>query len=440
MRTTSSYPVIVPALARNLLAALLLLAACTKVPEAGRRVPVASGDPIGFAVAGQETKGKTPLTTLAALAGQDFGVSAWYTPEGETFDVLGSTSVKYFENQRFGYIKESGEDNSYANHAWQGVTRASDNAVSPNPVYWPLDGTLTFFCYAPYRSDAGAATPPDPDGRDIVLEAPVTDPGIISRLPDYLPGSPLIRVTPAASASEQADFLCAPALLDKSRSDALGTFPLDFGKHWMTRVEFWFNETGFVYPTETVPEGEVVAVRVMSVSLKNIIGSRYLYFTEAAPYRTECAWSGEVSPAAPADASAAFPRATYRISGDARELKTIAYFNAQQVNVPVRNDANDNHISLHTNRGLLFLLPQELPDDAELEVVYALVEQHGLPVISEILTCSLPATSLVTWPEGKVVRYLLTLDLSERAIVGVKTLIIPWEDAGNPYYEQEMLY
>ena len=410
----------------------LLPFSCSKDPSG------VSGHPIEFSLDNSSTKGQTPITTLAALAAQDFSVSAWYTPEGEIFEAADAHPVAYIRNHRFGYIKASGEDNSYANHAWQGVNRASNNSLTANPVYWPLDGALSFFCYAPYRANAAAATPPDPDDRDIVLEAPVTDEGIISRLPDYLPGSPLVRVTPKLAAASQADFLCAPALLDIDRFDAAGEIPVDFSRHRMTQVTFAFNETGFVYPTGTVPEGEEVAVRVMSVSVKNVVGSRYLYFTKTLPYGAECAWSEAVSPAAPADAAAGFPLATYKITGDARELKTITYYNARQVNVPQRNDANDNHISLHTAQGLLFLLPQKLPDNAELEIVYALVEQHGLPVVSEIVTCPLPATSLDTWPEGKVVRYKLTLDIPARGVSNVVAQVYDWDDSGNSHNEELM--
>lgn len=408
----------------------LLLFSCSKEPAAP------SGHPIEFSLDGTSTKGQAAITTLAALAAQDFSVSAWYSPKGASFhDEDGTQAVAYISNHRFGYIKASGEDNSYANHAWQGVNRSGNN-LSARPVYWPLDGTLSFFCYAPCRADAAAATPPVPDERDIVLEAPVTDAGIISRLPDYLPGSPLIRVSPKLNAPDQVDFLAAPPLLDKRRTD--GAFPLDFSEHRMTRVEFLFNETGFVYPTGTVPEGEEVAVRVTSISLKNVIGSKYLYFTETQPYQTGCAWSGEVSPSDPATAAAGFPRATYQITGAARELRTIAQYNARYVNVPERNAANDNHLALQTNQGLLFLLPQKLPDDAELEVVYALVEQHGLPVVSEIVTCSLPLSSLDTWPEGKVVRYKITLNVPARGVSDVVAQAYDWDDSGNDHNEELM--
>ena len=83
-------------------ASLLLAGACSKAPEGERRVPAASEVPVAFAVGEPQAKGQAPITTLAALAAQDFSVSAWYSPEGEIFD--GVHSVKYFANHRFGYV------------------------------------------------------------------------------------------------------------------------------------------------------------------------------------------------------------------------------------------------------------------------------------------------------------------------------------------------
>ena len=183
---------------------VLLLAAvsCTREPldvsfaRPGGALPAASDVPVAFAVGGPQTRSQAPITTLAALAAQDFSVSAWYSPEGEIFD--GVHAVKYFANHRFGYVTSDLAGETSFPNAWQGVApHGTAGLVNANPVYWPVDGTLSFFCYAPYRE--GDA--------DIVLENPVTDAGVVARLPDYLPGSPLIRVTPPETAASQFDFL-----------------------------------------------------------------------------------------------------------------------------------------------------------------------------------------------------------------------------------------
>ena len=384
----------------------LLLSACSKVPAGERRVPAASDVPVAFAVDGPQTRSQAPLTTLAALAAQDFSVSAWYSPKGEIFD--GEHSVKYFANHRFGYIKGASEDDSYANHAWQGVSRSPTNVLSPNLVYWPLDGSLSFFCYAPYRE--GDA--------DIVLEDPVTDAGVVARLPDYLPGSPLIRVTPAETAAGQADFLCAPPLLDRDRTDEGGAFPLDFSKHRMTQVEFAFNYEGTLLNTVDIQE----SVRVTGITVRNVTGSKYFYFTEEAPYEVGCAWSDGVSPACPEEVSAHFPVASYTLSAANGDLKTYSIGGLPEA-------SGNNHETVSTPRGILYMLPQKHRIGAQLQISYSVVEQHGVTRSSEVITYELAETP--DWPEGKRVRYLLTLEIPARGVVAVSAEILDWKASGN---------
>ena len=401
-------------------AALLLLSSCTKVPETERCAPVASDVPVTFAVGGQQTRSLAPVTTLAALAEQDFSVSAWYSPEGEIFD--GVHSVKYFANHRFGYVTSDLAGETTFPDAWQGVApHAAAGLVNANPVYWPLDGTLNFFCYAPYRE--GDA--------DIALEDPVTDAGIAARLPGYLPGSPLIRVTPAEAAADQADFLASPALLDCSRYDAGGAFPLDFSKHRMTQVEFWFAYKGTLQSDPGITQTFEQA-RVSSIEIRDVVGSKYCYFTEAPDRTLGCAWSEKVSPE---DGGTVLPKTTYRlVSATGGELKTGLDASLEDI-----EEGGGYRFINDTPTGHLFLLPQKLPADAKLVVNYAILNLYAGTRVSEVVTLDL-ASGLSEWPEGKVVRYLLTLDLPERGVVGVKTQIIRWEDAGIPYYEQEMLY
>lgn len=356
-----------------------------------------SDEPIAFAVDGQMTKGD-PVTTLAALAAQQFSVSAWYSPDGQAFSAPGNTGYLAYKNHRFGYVTDDLAGQTTFPNPWQGANAPAGGGVTKDPIYWPFSGTLSFFCYAPYRVDAVSETPPDPDTRDIVLEDPVTDAGIVARLPGYLGDSPLIRVTPAASASAQADLLVAPPLLDKSRFYFAGQSQLDFSRHRMVQVEFQFNQKGFV------PDAEKVAVRVTGINLSHIIGSKYLYFTRNAQNETGCAWSDAVSPADPANLSAPLPQTSYGITAAAGELV--------EADLPERNGANDNHIASQTQEGVLFLLPQTLPADAEVEVAYALVDGQGSPVVTGAKTYALVQPALTEWPEGKRICYKLTLDLT----------------------------
>jgi len=414
---------------RTLGVLLLAAVACTREPldvafVPGGNLPVASDVPVAFAVGGQPTKGQAPITSLAELATQDFSVSAWYSPEGEIFD--GEHAVKYFENHRFGYVTSDLAGETTFPNPWQGVApHASAGIVNANPVYWPVDGTLSFFCYAPYRSGT----------TDIVVEDPVTDAAIAARLPDYVAGSPLLRVTPAETAADQVDFLASPPLLDCSRYDAGGMFPVDFSKHRMTQVEFWFAYKGTLQNDPSITQTFEQA-RVSSIEIRNVVGSKYCYFTEAPDRTLGCRWSEAVSPADPADGSAALPQTTYRlVSATGGELKTGLDASLEDI-----EEGGNYRFINDTPTGHLFLLPQTLPADAQLVINYAILNLYAGTRISEVVTLNLSDCAVTAWPEGKVVRYLLTLDLPERGVVGVKTLIIPWEDAGVPYYEQEMLY
>ncbi len=435
-------------LIRLLLPALtvaLAAAACTprleipdRVGDDGRLTgesPVASEEPIEFAVGGG-TKGQTPITTLTELAKRDFSVSAWYVAPGKAFRDGDATRIAYIANHRFGYLTNDPDHDAFSD-AWRGVAAhaATTGAAATAPVYWPLDGSLTFFCYAPYRANAVLDTPPVPDTRDIVLEAPVTDAGVIARLPGYLPGSPLLRVTPAASAADQVDFLAAPAVLDKRRTDNAGRFLLDLGQHRMTQVEFWFAYKG---PLQSDPSQTQTfeQARVSSIEIQNVVGSKYMYFTETMPYLTGNTWSDTVSPADPANSTAELPKTTYLLkSTEGGELKTGLDASLEDIeNGGAYRFIND------TPAGHLYLLPQTLPAGARLVINYTILNLYAGTRVSEVVTWNLDAGTVTAWPEGKVVRYLITLDLPARGSVGVKTLVIPWEDSGNVHNEQELLY
>jgi len=244
---------------------LALLAGCTK--EQQRALPVASSEPIVFSTVTPQTKGMPELFTLERLAAQDFSVSAWYTPEGATFGA-GSTSTSYLFNRRFGTL-----DTGPWTH-WQGITRTGGKAA--DPAYYPLDGTLSFFCYAPYQEDVTSAS-------DVYL---ISDPPqAVKELPNFIPGSPVIRFQPEASSEYQIDFIAAPALLDVNRTSS--AIPLDFTKHLTTQLRFYINYIG------TVSEGE--GIKVSQILIQNVISSEYLYFTESGGTRG-IEWCTTISP------------------------------------------------------------------------------------------------------------------------------------------------
>jgi len=400
---------------------VLFFCACNKVPAPGT-FPQASDQPIEFGVQGDaSTKGQAAIVSKSALALTDFGVTAVYSAPGESF---GAASINYIENYRFGYVTANVESESAFSHAWQGVSPHADTGpVTAKSVYWPLAGTLSFFSYAPYRADANADPAPVPDARDIALEAPVTDSGIRSRLPGYLVGSPLVRVTTAASPADQVDFLCAPPLLNRLRSSNGGQFTLDFSQHRMTQVKFGFNYSG------VLADPNHHFVQVSSIEIRGVVNSKYLYFTKAG-----CVWSDAVSPADKTNPAAAFSTADYRI-----DTATGGLLSGPSGDVPARDGGNTNHLVLSTDAGTLFLLPQEIPADAELVITYYTGEQHGVPLTSDVLTIPLRTANLTAWPMGKQVRYLITLNIPNQHVSGMTAQVYDWESSGNSHTVQELL-
>ena len=376
--------------------AALLLVGCDKhVPTEIH--PVQSSQPVEFN-AGAPTKGAPQLTTLERLAAQDFSVSACYTPSGETF---GAGSVRYIDNHRFGTLDEGP---TYT--TWRGITRIGGKAA--DPAYYPLDGTLSFFCYAPYREDIS-------DASDVYLDYE-PDPAVTSQLTDYLPGSPLITFTPSANTADQIDFLMATPLLDVERSTA--AIPLDFSRHLLTNIQFWCKYTGNMDPAE--------GVMISHLAITDVIGSEYLYFTKA---DNGTLGYDRCSFISPVDGSSDMPLASYEMTS---ESECLIFDN------PYLSDTEPRHIN-NTINGNVYLLPQTLPATAQLELTYVVKNRTTGSVMDENILV-FPLAGTADWPMGKTVKYTITIDVATRKDLDITVGIIDWTPAGNTNPTQELMY
>lgn len=374
---------------------VLLLTACGR--ERQPVVPVPSKEPIVFSPrTSEETKGKHPLVSLDLLADQRFSVSAWYTPENETF---GSSSVLYFGNHQFGTLDKVNFS------SWQGTFGTGNEEVA-DPLYYPLDGTLSYFCYAPYREDVSSSS------SDIqVLYNPGNE--ITDLLPDnYLSGSPIIRFRPFTAVTSLIDFLAAKPVLDANRNG--GPVALDFTEHLTTFIEFYIKYTGNVDPSE--------GITVSSITLRNVIGDEFMYFTDTDGTLGH-AWCSDVSPV---DNTSTMPRASYTLSnsdlkGDYLDPVTPLYIN-------------------ETLNGRLYLLPQVLPTDSWLDIVYNVKSRGNGWVLDENIV-SIPLNGTTPWPQGKIIRYTITITIADRSEVAITNIqIIDWVDALNDHTAEEITY
>ena len=387
------------------IATLAVLAGCTKpdTPESASVLPIASQQPIEFGASTPQTKGMPEIYTLERLAAQRFSVSAWYTPDGETF---GAGSTHYLANRQFGTLDKTGFS------LWQGTT-GSGVSEAADPAYYPLDGTLSFFCYAPYRDDVT-------DASDVNI-IPNPDAAITTHLTDYLPGSPLIRFTPKASSSGQIDFIAATPVLDVTRTGS--AIPLDFTNHLTTQLRFYVNYIGSMNAEE--------GAKISQIIIRDVIGSEYLYFTEAAGGTLGFDWCSTISPE---DGGAVMPKASYTLAGNA--LQDV-FLKRRDDSTPEKLEESYTFVNYTTN-GITYLLPQAIPAGAQLEVTYVIQNTTTeLNLDENVVTCSLPATP---WPQGRIVRYNITINIPARQVVNITTSIEPWSDAGNSHSPEELMY
>lgn len=358
--------------------------ACDREPVPAARISVE------FSARASGTKGAPQLTTVERLAAQHFSVSAWYTPEGEVF---GAGSRPYIRNHRFGLSGDT----------WHGMTATG----APDPVYYPLDGTLSYFCYAPYREDTG------PDSDICLTVNPETS--LTDRLDHYLPGSPLICFSPGTTPATQIDFIAAAPLLDVNRH--AGRLVLDFTRHLTTDIQFWCKYEGALNAEE--------GVTVTRISIRDVIGSEYLYFTENDGIPGQ-AWCSVISPL---DGSGDMPVASYTLSTQALDLITGENYLDGAEALWLNNTIN----------GRLYLLPQTLPEGAFLDITYV-VKNRGSDARLDENVVSLPLAGTPDWPVGKTVRYTITVPVADRKEARLAVSILDWTDAGNTHASQELMY
>jgi len=371
-----------------------VLAACRKESPSGLTKPQASDEAIAFSAGTPRTKGAPQLSTLERLAAQHFSVNAWYTRDGDTF---GTTSLSYIRNHRFGCT----DIPSYT--SWRGVTSGG----MADPVYYPLDGSLSFFCYAPYRADVSGTSDVHFDYEPAQT---VTD-----QLTNYMDGSPLICFTPSASPSSQIDFIAATPVLDVVRGG--GPVPLDFTNHLTTDIQFWCKYAGSLNENEGVMISQMV--------IRDVISSEYLYFTESAGM-LGFSWCSTVSPE---DGGAVMPVSSYSLSTVASDLITEN---------PYLSSSEAKHVN-NTINGRLYLLPQTLPAGAFLDLTYVVKNTASGGTLDEN-TVSIPLSGTAAWPMGKTVKYTITIGVAERKDVTLSASIVDWADAGNSHTDQELLY
>ena len=253
--------------------------------------------------------------------------------------------------------------------------------------YWPIlpDKTLTFYAYAPYNEDADSSSLvySEEEGRG--------------------QWNMIIRHTVPQDPASHSDLCIARNLEGKTKDDSGEPVELDFS-HTLSSVTFAANYIG------TPPEGCVL--RISELSLSNIMSSGTLTVTPDASV-----WSDLNTPTT---------------------IKMTKYNQTlNNVDVPERNDDNNNHMPFVTEKGEAYLIPQIINSNESESVLSLNISylQGGVTEIAQFSTqMTMPTSEFLA---SKKIKYVFTINLNTVSLVEITpATIIPWTSSDNFHEEQ----
>ena len=353
------------------LCACSLLLSCSRaeMPETDRTMHPDLSAPItlGSSFSGSLTKGQPPLDNYN-ITTTDIGLFAGFNVPDEPF------SDATFGNGVMSNVKFS---RNATDEKWHGSTAC----------YWPVDGSLSLFAYAPYQADLQVS-------------------------PSYAGGPLSILFSPSqSSVTYQRDFcVAAPVYNHAKTSDAVS---MSF-HHTLCQIFFYASYTG-------TPLNDCVLV-IDEITLDGVVGTSTI--TYGAP------GSGEIF--AWADASSQPKDASYTILSNEIECSPttpIPEYDGTK-------EESERDIRITGLNGRLFLIPQTLTEDNSLSITWSFMRRNGSQWqrISQFLTeTKLPyAAGAPVWEAGKTVEYHMRLNLGAFAEVSISANVTDWIPSGNP--------
>lgn len=315
------------------------------------------------------TKGQIPVDNANLFT---MGVFAGYEEEEETFGPS-SPANDFIDNVRY--------TRSFITNPFAGA----------DVCYWPFNGKLSFFAYAPFISST-----------------------FLQFASDYVSGYPRMSYSPTTSVTDQPDFCIAAPVLDRHSSTE--PIPLVF-HHSLSQVVFSANYAGDMPP---IVSSSTLYVKVDNIRICNVIGKKTVTMSSGTPCfdwqdDAECPFEDRVSylldrPINRQLRNEALPKATDPVSDNYMELTTL--------------DGVAN--------GVMYLLPQSMDyGEVYLELTYGyyeMVDTKETLRASARTTCPLPE---VTWEPAKTYRYKFTINLAANSIVDPAVAVGTWKDVNN---------
>lgn len=242
----------------------------------------------------------------------------------------------------------------------QQVKRDNGNSFweySPE-IYWPSSGLVSFFTYAPYKATGLSVT--DEKGNSISSTTS---------------GVPQLSFIVQQQSADQVDLLIAPSQMNQTRMTA-GGYVNVLLRHTLTRVCFAARVN--TETTQKIPTFHITQI--------NLTG---LHHKGSCPMDgSNRKWSVDTSGN---DATTSYQLSETPDIPDAKE-KELKNMHLEQ-----------EYLDINTPSGYLFLLPQEVPVDAEISISYTMDEKEATPLTIKL------SDALATWQPGESIRFLISL-------------------------------
>lgn len=335
--------------------------------------------PIEFASSDNRTKGYNELN-YERIRDLKFGLFA-YTQD----------YYPYLENNGVEYVSSSGTTNH-----WR-----CDPAA-----YWPFQTPLNFFAYAPFCENVKKK-----DGS-------AEDPFVLFPAEDYVTGMPRLRYTPNTHVTDQYDFCVAVPCLDRTAAD--GAVHLVF-HHTLTRIRFYVNLKGEKEP--------LYDYKVTDLIIRGIEGSKILTFkdNEQRPYE----WDAT-------DLSTPKTGEYHLTLADSELTTDTLKFVKNPPDEPTSVESCYTYVNSLLN-GRLYLLPQTLTSDAEVEIAVSIFLKGNKEELVSMLPpfiVSLPESTV--WEAEKTVGYLMTLDIENITETTIQAQSEDWVNSDNDHNQETL--
>lgn len=247
-------------------------------------------------------------------------------------------------------------------------------------TYWPSSGYISFFTYAPYNATG--------------LEITNEDGNAINSTTS---GVPQLLFNVQQQPAEQIDLLIAPSRMNQTRMTA-GGYVNVLLRHALTRI-------CFAARVNTTSAQKLPTFHITQINLNG------LYYKGSCPMDgSNRQWSVTTS----GDNATTSYKLTETPDTPNAEKKELKNMHLEQ-----------EYMDITTSSGFLFLLPQDIPADAEISISYTMDGEDAVPLTIKL------SEALATWQPGESIRFLISLAYQgkdEPIDFTLTPTFIPWDN------------